>query len=731
VIAGQRIPLEGPFYSTVLPNVDFETYSEAGYVWDAFEEKWHGLPGSDKARGLKVVGARVYVEHRSFRLLSVAWDLKDNRGPCIAYDFSPADLITYVARGGLIESHYSAFEFTVWNHYCVPKLGWPPLKLEQTRCSMAKARACGYPGKLEELCEVLGTSRKDPDGTRLLRKFSVPRNPTKKDPRLSIDPRSDPIDGPKLWAYNIQDSVSESDASEHIPDLPDNELQYWLMDQRINARGVQIDLENLYNCIAIVEQSFEKYGGELARITGGIKVTELEQLKGWLRGQNVHMADMQADSIDAEVEHLRAFYPGTPALRALEIRQILGSASIKKLFAMAAQVASDGRLHDLYSYHAAHTGLWTGNGPQPQNLYKGEWKDPAQIEHAFNVMRYRCLEAVEFEFKCDALQVVNNCLRSLFIAKPGHTLISSDYTSIQGVVLAVLANEEWRLEVYRTHGKMYEASIARMTGTPLEEILEYKTRTGAHHPLRDKGKKAELSGGFGAWIGGWKRFGADEYYDSDDELKAAILAWRAASPAIVEWWGGQSRDTFDWSKIPYKEYFGLEGAAISAVENPGTCYRARDIGFEMNTATDTLYVQLPSGRLIYYHTPRLEPSTREWAQPWEQRLTFMGYNTNPDKGPYGWIQQDLYGGVLCQNAVSGVARDIMAHGMINLESVGYSIVLHTHDEPVAEVDLADVSTGKHSIEGFEARINDLPHWAKGWPIAAKNGWMLPRYGKYD
>src|SRR5208337_1708822 len=174
---------------------------------------------------------------------------------------------------------------------------------------------------------------------------------------------------------------------------------------------------------------------------------------------------------------------------------------------------------------------------------------------------------------------------------------------------AALAGEQWILDVFNTHGMLYEAQISRMTGVPFEEFVRHKRETGKHHPLRQQGKLAVLSGGYASWINGWKKFGADEYYNGDAEIKAAILSYRESVPAVVEFWGGQTRDKFKYNER--QELYGLEGAAILAVQNPGQCYRVGLIQFQMG-ADDCLYMVLPSGRFIQYHTPRLTAATRPY-----------------------------------------------------------------------------------------------------------------------
>jgi DNA polymerase len=752
-----------------LATFDFETKGTAGFVWvppyvDGKLGHWESLPGFDsQKRGLKAVTTRVYIEHESFMPLMLAYDLTPEYGGStevqweLGTSFAPLfPLFDHIRAGKLLEGHGVSFEYQVWKYFCVPRWGWPEISIRQLRCSSVKCRAAGYPGALGNVTEVLPVrTKKDKDGKHLMDLFSIPRNPTKKDPRVFTLPSDAPDEWARYKNYNRVDIRSEHEVSTLVPDLPPDEQRRWFLDQEINDRGMAVDSKHIEDCIAIVEQTYNKFGTEFRELTGGIEPTELAQLQGWLTAGGVPMYNMQAKTVDATVDRLTIETANngglvSPQLRALQIRQMLASASVKKLYALRASTSRDGRVHDMYQMHATHHGRTGGYGPQPANLYKGDWHEPPDVDKALTVIASRSLPAIEAAYpKLGPLDVVNNCLRSLFIAGPGMQLISSDYSAIEDVVLAALAGEQWVLDVHHTHGMIYEAQISRMTGVPFQEFIDHRIKTGGvfvngrdhvggifggkHHPLRQQGKLAKLSGGYASWINGWKKFGADKYYSDDREIKRAILDYRDTVPNTVELWGGQTRNKFnrapDGSYAPEREeLYGLEGAAIQAVKEPGKAFygnRARTIVFQMG-ADDCLYMVLPSGRFIQYHTPRLAPATRQWASPWELALTYWGWNTNPEKGPPAWIQMDLYGGVLTQNATGGTARDIQMHGMENVTALGYPIVMHAYDETVSEVPI-----GFGRIEEFEEGLNSLPAYAKGWPIKAKGGWIGPRYGKWD
>jgi len=756
--------------TTALPGMDFETKSGAGYHWDAERGKWTSPPGAAKnKKGLEVVGRRNYIKHPTFGVLSLCYDLLDGKGLRTWYPSAravhltladradpwaaPWDLIDHIAAGGLISAWNAGFEFDVWNEYCVPTWGWPELKLEQLRCDMAKARAHAGPGSLGKFGEVFRLKiQKDKDGDRLLKKFSVPQNPTAKRPSTWIHPHEDPQDFTKLLSYNGTDVLSEAEAALRAPDLSAEELQIWLVDQRVNLRGIQVDVVAMENCIAIVEQAYEKYNAELCTLTNGAvkAASELDDIKAFLNARGVTVTSLTEDLVDEWVKKL----PHGVERRVLEIRQLLGSASIKKLFAFRHQNHL-GRLYDLYSYFAARTGRWTGNGPQPQNLPSGLFHSLAEVERALSVISHRVLELVEYEYPGHtALEVVGSVLRGLLIAAPGYELICSDYTAIEGVITAALAGEQWRLDIFHTHGLIYEASAAAIAGVSFDEFVKHRVDTGGkpeyvngklmhidggkHHPLRKKlGKFAELGSGFGGWISAWKNFGADEFL-TDDEIKRAILAWRAASPNIVEMWGGQTRGRF---QSAYPELYGLEGAAIAAVTFPGQPFSAatikgpgRDVIYQMSVADDILYCKVPSGGFLTYHRPRLEPSKRDWAPPWEVQLSYEGDNKNPKMGPIGWIRMGLYGGKQTENIVQKEGRAIHAGygggGLVALDAAGYRPVIHSHDEPCGEVPM-----GWGSIEEFETLMCKAAHtpgsFCYGWPIKAKGGWRGPRYGKFE
>lgn len=758
--------------ATIYPEADFETFSEAGYRWDG--EAWKSPPGlGDQNRGLKAVGTRNYVEHPSFRVLSLAWNLKDGKGdrwwrpmtdetlddlfPATrrgnyVSPWEPGELYDFIRAGGILEAWNINFEWVVWNFHMCVKFDAPFLKQEQCRDAMAKARAAAYPGQLEEFGKARNlTQQKDAAGKKLIGKLTRPRNPTKANPALRWTPLTAKEDFQKFYDYNIQDCRTEAEASAKTPDLTDRELPIWLFDLRCNMRGMQIDTQSVEDCIAIILQVEHKANAELTTLTNGFvrKYTEVADIVEWCKTQGVYLAKLDKEALEAALG--RKDYPRV-VQRVLRIRQELAFGSVRKYFALRAQTTPYGRLFDQYSYYGAHTALWNGRDVQPANLYKGVFSKPEQVERALSLIRTRNLELIEWEYgegsqwarenpdigALDALEVIASCLRSMIVARPGHKLISADFTAIQAVGTSCMANEQWRIEVFRTHGKIYEAMMSKLRKQPLQYYLDFKKQHGKHHPDRQVyGKMTVLSGDFGSWIGGWRKLDKEKCLGTDAEVKKLILDLWEEIPNVRQFWGGQTWDKFGDTETPL--LYGLEGAVVSAIQQPGQCFSSRPgspLGVLYEVHDDILYCRPPSGGFIRYHSPRLRQSTRDYARPWEYEITYMGYNTNTQKGAVGWIPMKLYGGVLTQNVISHMCREIQANALVALEYAQpreYNIVMHTHDEQLAEVpDRPEYNATEYT----EIVRRSLPSWAvcldgQPWPIKVPLAWEAYRYGKWE
>lgn len=796
------------------PSFDFETYSPAGFVWNPAKNKYDNLPGAPKGskKGLPLIGAAKMSEHPGTEVLVMNYDLLDGHGVRQWYPGwpPPQDLFDHLSRGLTLEAHNLPFEGWIWRNVCAPKYGWPDLDQYEAQlfCSMAKARAYAYPPSLDQAGKIAGVAeQKDPEGAKLMGKFSWPQNPTKAN---GFKHRLTYADDPDAYmrytkGYGGQDVIAEHALSKVVPEMLPVQRQYYLLDQRINRRGVHMDMAAVDGAIAIIEQAFIKYDLELQQITGGIKSSELQQLKGWCSGQGYALPAMDEEALTAALKD-----PDIPPLvaRVLTLRQAIGSASVKKVFSIRNRISRAQRLHDLFVFHGARTGRPTGSGPQPTNLPKAgpdvwqcackrhyhhamttcpwcgstirldhegnpwapgtgkplEW-NPAAAEDAIAVVYFGNLEMLERHFG-EAMLTLAGCMRGMFDAEPGKVLVSSDFTAIEAVVLACMAGEKWRIDLFRSKGKIYEASGARVVGVTYDEVLAYARAHGRHHPARQTGKTSELGLGYQGWLGAWKAFDTKGTL-TDDEIKKIILAWRDASPAIVEFWGGQTRRMGYGNNMP--ELFGVEGHFLWAALNPGgepSHYRGLTFSsevYQLNIPEHTVYqsvgdpvwdadegewkesgekrpvkiaavnrpatrvfITLPSGRQLTYHDVTTWPANKAWAP---LGMSYWGYNTNPKNGPIGWIQIDTWGGRLVENIIQAIANDILRYSTVLLEANNYPIVLHVYDEIVSEI-----PRGFGSIKEFEKWMATLPPWARcddgqPWPVYVDGGWMATRYRK--
>jgi DNA polymerase len=741
--------------------MDFETRSAAGFHWNGEKNTWIGPPGAEKKKGISAVGTYVYAEHPSTDVLCLYYSLPGDNQPSGWHpgDPPPQRLFDWIATGGLVECHKAMFERAIWHLVMVRKHGWPPIPAKQFRCSMAKARVNNLPGALGDLSKVLpGTEEKDEDGRRLINKFSIPQKPTAKQPNIWLDPATDPIDGPKLYAYCAGDVRTEIDKSNQIMPMTAAELEFWQLDQEMNWRGIAVDRASVRNMTAVLDRALLQYGDEFRIITGGLNPTQVQATQGWLRAKGVFM-----DALDEEAitEALTRNNLPPEARRVLEIRGLIGSASVKKLYSIDRTAASDDRVRDIIVHHGARTGRPTGDLVQPLNLPKAgpdlvyceacdkpskwpptvcpwcatpmhpllkkyKWPNtPDHLEHTNpvdavqEVMATRSLPVVE-HFLGDALLSISGCVRGMIVAGPGMELMASDYSAIEAVVTAQLAGCQWRIDTFKRREDIYLVSAAKIVpGRTYEGYIEYFAANGrTHHPDRQKiGKVAELALGFGGWLAAWRQFDSTNNF-TDDEVKRNILAWRAASPEIPEMWGGQTRDPI-YEKRPTLERFGFEGAFVNAIQYPGHLFESHGIKFYMRK--DALIVRLLSGRELVYNSPRLwQNETRAGILD----ITYMTWNSNAKYGPPGWGPMKTYSGRIAENIVQAVAHDIQRFGILALEAAGYPIILHVYDEDVAEVPI-----GWGSLEEFERIMGTMPSWAHDWPVRASGGWRGYRYRK--
>jgi DNA polymerase len=734
----------------VILTFDFETYSEAGFA-PKDGGGWERLAGAAKY-GIAAVGAAAYAQHPSTEILSLAW-ARDDEAPQLWEPSQPPprQFFQAIHDADEIEAWNASFEVWIWRYVAVPKLGWPKLPIQKVRCAMARARAYALPGALGEASRVVGLPpdlQKDPAGDRLLRLLSVPRQPTKGNPSLRLLPSQAPQEAAALYQYNARDVVAERATVSHAPPLPPAEVSWWKVEQACNRRGVRIDMALVRGAIRIITEVRTEACAELADLTGGAvrAPTEVQKIIGFLAAHGVYTASLDEESVERLL--------GSPSLppvarRVLGIRAAVASASVNKYFAFARQVAAGDRIHDLFNYHGAHTGRETASDTQPQNLpnsgpqvcrcaacgrhhgtgmttcpWCGTWASSSAAvewcgeaaEDAIKIVSEGDRSLLLRYFGAD-VPVLAGCLRGVFCATPGHVMMGADYSAIEGVGAAMLTGEQWRIDVFRTHGKIYEMAGAKMLHVPLEEVLAHKERTGNHHPIRKVAKVGELAGGYGGGVGAWKAFGAEAYFDTEDAIRDAVYAWRNDSPMFPLTW------------------YALHDTFVECLRRPGRASRVtrwtRNMecmgvveGVELcfDPALDVLRLKLPSGRFLTYHRPRLE--AEEYGRP---GISYEGWNTNPKMGSYGWVRKRTFGGRLFENLVQAACRDILTYAAVQVYGAGYELALHVHDELCVEVpeDRYPILNEKVLV----GLMTDTAPWAKHWPIRAAGAWAGRRFQK--
>lgn len=644
-------------------HVDLETYSEAGYTWRPGAGRW-GV-GKWAGKGLRVVGLHAYAEHPSTRVLCLAY--ARTGGPVRGWvpgDPPPADLLAHVEAGGRVYAWNAAFEIAVWNS-TLPH--WPTLRVEQVECSQARAASYGLPLALAQASQFFeGFEKKSAEGKTLISRYCKPRSPSKNNPDTRNIPQGKGLTD--LVSYCEQDVRAETDIHGRCPPMSPLERRVWQVDQAVNNRGIAIDLRTIEELQSISSDLRDRSKEDVTAATAGAVTspTQVAALLRWLVSRGVAAQTLDADSVAS----LLATDLPEDVTTALRARQSVAHSSPRKLEAMRLRACADGRLRGLLQYCGAErTGRWAGRGPQPQNLPRGDGRsDP----HAKSIK---------------TMDDVAACLRSVFVAGPGHEFVCADYSAIEAVVLACLSGERWRVDLFRRRGDIYSQAAAQITGV---------ARTpGERHRYRQVGKIAELASGYGGSVGAWRAFGAE---GSDEDIRRQVYAWRDASPAIVAYWRDQ------------------ESAAKQAVRSPGVVFRAGSTSWACRDGV--LQCVLPSGRSLHYHRVLLTPRPTPWGEVTEQ-ICYYGQHTHTRK----WGEVRTYGGKLVENIVQATARDLLAHALVRADSEGWRIVLHVHDEILCEE-----KTGTRTVEELCDVMTTLPAWAKNWPVYA-DGWRGQRYRK--
>lgn len=666
--------------------LDFETRSEAD---------------------LGLVGAWNYSLHPSTEIICACWKIVGADGTVEdigEWDMTflhrihpremPATLRGAIYAGYSVEAHNYSFELAIWENVARARLGWCSIMPSQWRDTMAVACYMAMPAKLDQLARALGMGGKDPEGTRLISRYSKLYLPTS---RREIPPE----DLRKFIDYCHKDVALEAAVGAYLLDLPAEELEIFRLDREINMRGLLIDCEGIANAAAIVDQRATELVDRFRTITR-LNPTQRDKVMAWCAEQGVTLESYAADHLQDLVD---GDLPQGAVRDALTIRLQINKASTKKLDAMARHTGPDGRARWQCRYHGAQTGRWTGGGFQPLNLTRGfEDVEPDQLVRDIGYRSPAWLDAIYG----DAMDAVSKASRHWIAAAPGFRIFSGDFVSIEAVILACLAGEDWKVEAFRVGAKIYE-----LMGDAIHNLSAGTVTKKTHPAERQDGKIGELAFGYQGGLGAWLNFDKSGRH-TDDRINEIKDAWRAKHPATVAFWAG------------------IEAAAIKAMRT-GARVEFRALAFEK--IDDWLAMILPNGKKIWYREPILKVGMPSWHKPETvaeceagscrcQPRTHLSYMAQKEGQ---WKRVATYGGKLAENAVQGTSREFLKPSMLAARKASYPIILSVYDEIVCEV-----PEDFGSKEEFEHIMRDAPgfprEWAKGWPIGV-DSWIGQRYRK--
>ena len=625
-------------------------------------------------------GVYAYADSPAFEILLFAYSFDGGETQIIDLaqgEKLPAEVEDAIFDVSVTKTAYNAnFERT-----CLSKYFGRYIPPESWHCSAVQAAMLALPRSLEDVGRVLGLDeQKMKEGKELIRYFCIPCKPTKANGGRT---RNLPCHAPEKWelfkTYCKRDVDVEKSIRRKLHNfpIPESEMELYRLDQRINDRGVLVDMGLVEQAIACERLHKEVVTKRAYELTGLENPNSVAQLKGWLGDKGMEaeslskkaVADMIAET-DGEVEEL------------LRLRLLMAKTSVKKYEAMERSVCSDGRVHGMLMFCGANrTSRWSGKIVQIQNLPKNYIPD---LELARDLVKQGRFEDIELLYDSTP-NVLSELIRTAFIPKPGCRFVVADFSAIEARVLAWLSGEQWRLDVFTSHGKIYEASASSMFHVPMEEITKGS-------PLRQKGKLAELGLGFGGAAGALISMGALDMGLTEEELPPLVAAWRKANPHITQFW---------WD---------VDAAAIKAVTEKQKT-KVGKIIFEYKSGI--LFITLPSGRRLSYVKPRM--AVNRFGR---DSLTYEGISENKK-----WSRIETYGPKLVENIVQGTARDLLAEAMLRVEEKGYPIVMHCHDEIIAEV-----PEGTGSVDEMCEIMAVQPKWAEGLPLRA-DGYSCSFYQK--
>ena len=640
---------------------------------------------------LAKAGAQKYIQSPDFQILLFAYSVDGAPVEIIDLargEYLPPWLVQAITSPDYIKHAYNApFE---WG--CLSKFlgALPP---SQWRCTMFHGLYCGYTAGLEATGKALGLpedKKKLNTGKALIRYFCVPCKPSKANGQRTRNlPHHDPAKWELFREYCRQDVVTEMEIERRLSafPVPDFVQKQWETDLIINARGVAVDMELVDGALSLGATVRQNLMTEAMQLSGLNNPNSVAQLTEWLQEETgEELADLRKDTV---ARLLKEDNNSLKVRRMLEIRQELGKTSTKKYDAIEAAVCADGRVRGLLQFYGANrTGRWAGRLVQVQNLPR-TYTEPLDL--AREMVQRRNLDGLRAVYG-SVPDTLSQLIRTAFIAPEGHVFIDADFSAIEARVISWLAGEQWRLEVFRTHGKIYEASASQMFGVPLEHIKKGRPE----YALRQKGKVAELALGYQGSTGALINMGALDMGIPETDLPDIVSRWREANKRIRDLW------------------YSMDNAAIQVITQGGTVglnglMLSRE--YDYNQGTDCMTITLPSGRKLYYVSPGI--GQNQWDKP---SIAYMGMDQKTKR----WKRIETYGGKLVENCVQAIARDCLADTIERLEAAGLPVIFHVHDEVV--IDITPWADNDTMLDLVCSIMRTPISWAPDLPLNA-DGWV--------
>lgn len=628
-------------------------------------------------------GAYRYVDSPNFEILLLAYAYDDE--PVTVIDLAqneaiPKDVLAGISDEGVTKVAHNA----VFERVCLSKYLNKRLDPKAWHCTMVHALSLGFPASLSDVGKALNLEddkQKMAVGKRLITYFCKPCKPTQANSQRT---RNYLHHDPEKWdlfkEYNRQDVVTEQAIYDRLMKfpLPENERILYCLDQSINDYGIGVDTDLMDKVIGYSKDYEAALRKECEELTGGINVHSIVQLKQWLTEQE----GRQIDSLTKDdVDQLLKLELKPSSKRILELRQETGKTSVKKYEAFERSICSDGRIHGAFQFYGAgRTGRWAGRLIQPQNFPRNAFEDIALARQMVKSEKWDEIEMLYGSMN----DVFSTLIRTLIVPPQGMTFAIADYSAIEARVVAWMADEKWRQDVFAKGGDIYCMSATQMFGVPVE-------KHGQNSHLRKKGKVAELACGYGGGVGALRKMGGEQMGLSEKEMDNIVKKWRRSSPHVVKLW----RELGD--------------AAIEAIDTRLRVKCRHGVSFKY--AKGILFMTLPSGRSLAYVQPRFDG----------RELTYMGMNQTTRK----WERTKTWGGKLTENLIQAIARDCLAVSMAKIQQAGYHIVMHVHDEVIVEVPSEDA---EEHLKRIEELMGEPIEWASGLLLTA-DGFTSEYYRK--